>query len=251
MKHLALAICPLLLLLGCNSKSNSQENSMTNKEENTEEIKEQESPQEVTLSFKNIEIGREINKISSSCFKSDKKIEIKSFELIPNFVCSVERLQKSFYTSVVAGFNNNKYIGKVLVYTEKRGKTISKIVYYVPITSYNTYPDIYTLYEDKYGKPTTEKTINDTPFETIISTWIFAKNMRLTIAKREYTGETYGPFQEIARIGKMKNCVEVIYYDYSTQIQENKIKLEAKEKAEKERLKKIETRKQEKDKQDI
>lgn len=75
--------------------------------------------------------------------------------------------------------------------------------------------------------------------------------MRLTIAKREYTGESYGPFQEIARIEEMKNCVEVIYYDYSVQIQENKIKLEAKKKAEKDRLKKIEIRKQEKDKQDI
>lgn len=75
MKHFALAICYLLLLLGCNSKSDNQENSKTNKEEKTEEIKEQKSPQEVTLSFKNIEIGREINKIRSSCFKSDKKIE--------------------------------------------------------------------------------------------------------------------------------------------------------------------------------
>lgn len=251
MKHLALAICSLLLLFGCNSKSDKQEHSMTNKEEKIEEITKQKSPQKVTLSFKNIEIGREINKISSSCFKSDKKIEIKSFELIPNFVCSVERLQKSFYTSIVAGYDNNKYMGKVLVYTEEGGKTISKVVYYVPITSYNTYPDIYTLYEDKYGKPTTQKTINNTPFETINSTWIFANNMRLTIAKREYTGESYGPFQEIARIGKMKNCVEVIYYDYSVQIQENKIKLKAKKKAEKARLKKIEIRKQEKDKQDI
>ena len=96
MKHLALAICPLLLLFGCNSKSDRLEHSMTNKEEKIEEIKKQKSPQKVTLSFKNIEIGREIDKISSSCFKSDKKIEIKNFELIPNFVCSVERLQKSF-----------------------------------------------------------------------------------------------------------------------------------------------------------
>lgn len=251
MKHLTLAICSLLLLFGCNSKNDRLEHSMTNKEKKIEKITKQKSPQKVTLSFKNIEIGKEINKISSSCFKSDKKIEIKGFELIPNFVCSVERLQKSFYTSIVAGYNNNKYMGKVLVYTEEGGKTISKVVYYVPITSDNTYPDIYTLYEDKYGKPTTQKTISSIPFETINSTWIFANNMRLTIAKREYTGESYGPFQEIARIGKMKNCVEVIYYDYSVQIQENKIKLEAKKKAETERLKKIEIRKQEKDKQDI
>ena len=76
MKHLALAICSLLLLFGCNSKSDRLEHSMTNKEE---KITKQKSPQKVTLSFKNIEIGKEINKISSSCFKSDKKIEIKSF----------------------------------------------------------------------------------------------------------------------------------------------------------------------------
>ena len=174
MKHLTLAICSLLLLFGCNSKNDRLEHSMTNKEKKIEKITKQKSPQKVTLSFKNIEIGKEINKISSSCFKSDKKIEIKGFELIPNFVCSVERLQKSFYTSIVAGYNNNKYMGKVLVYTEEGGKTISKVVYYVPITSDNTYPDIYTLYEDKYGKPTTRKTISSIPFETINSTSILS-----------------------------------------------------------------------------
>lgn len=67
------------------------------------------------------------------------------------------KITKNVFASIVAGYDNNKYTGKVLVYTEKGKKEVTKIVYYVPITSYNTYPDIYTLYEDKYGKPTTDK----------------------------------------------------------------------------------------------
>ena len=75
--------------------------------------------------------------------------------------------------------------------------------------------------------------------------------MRLTIAKREYTGDSYGPFQEIARIGRMKDCVEVVYCDYSLQIKENKIMAEAKRKAIEEREKKNELAKKEKERQDI
>lgn len=251
MRKIAFIVCIVLMFSACNNtKSNKAENE-TNNVRKTEQKEVTASLKEVTLSFKDIEIGKNIDKINSSCFKNDGKIKIKSFELISDFVCSAEKLQKTFFASIVAGYDNNKYTGKVLVYTEKGKKEVTKIVYYVPITSYNTYPDIYTLYEDKYGNPTTDKKVLQTPFEKNFSTWVFANNMRLTIAKREYTGDSYGPFQEIARIGRMKDCVEVVYCDYSLQIKENKIKAEAKRKAIEEREKKNELAKKEKERQDI
>lgn len=157
MRKIAFIVCIVLMFSACNNtKSNKAENE-TNNVRKTEQKEVSASLKEVTLSFKDIEIGKNIDKINSSCFKNDGKIKIKSFELISDFVCSAEKLQKTFFASIVAGYDNNKYTGKVLVYTEKGKKEVTKIVYYVPITSYNTYPDIYTLYEDKYGKPTTDK----------------------------------------------------------------------------------------------
>ena len=101
MRKIAFIVCIVLMFSACNNtKSNKAENE-TNNVRKTEQKEVTASLKEVTLSFKDIEIGKNIDKINSSCFKNDGKIKIKSFELISDFVCSAEKLQKTFFASKI------------------------------------------------------------------------------------------------------------------------------------------------------
>lgn len=224
MKHFALIISSFLLFTACNNASKSENK---NKSQQTEQKKEEAPLKDITLSFNGIEVGKSIKDIDKSCFTSKVSKNIKSFELIPDFVCSIEKLEKTFYKSIIEGHKNREYVGKVLVYTEKGTDIISKIVYYIPDEGEFTYYDIFDMYMEKYGRIDTNQTFKSMPFETNIYTWKFANNKRIALARRKYIGESYGPYREIARVGIMKNCIEVIYYNCSVQEKGKKIDSEA------------------------
>lgn len=243
MKHFALILSSFLLLTACNNASKSDNK---NKPQQTEQKKD--APlKEVTLSFNGIEVGKSIKEIDKSCFTSQVSKNIKSLELIPNFVCSIEKLEKTFYKTIIEGHKNREYVGKVLVYTEKGTDVISKIVYYIPEYSNILYYDIIDLYTGKYGPMNDSKSFTSIPFKTDTYTWKFANNKRLTIATRKYVGESYGPYSEIARIGIMKNCVEVIYYDYSVQAKGKKMDSEARKKATEKKNKEMQQKREQQD----
>ena len=77
MRKIAFIVCIVLMFSACNNtKSNKAENE-TNNVRKTEQKEVSASLKEVTLSFKDIEIGKNIDKINSSCFKNDGKIKRK------------------------------------------------------------------------------------------------------------------------------------------------------------------------------
>lgn len=200
MKYLLIFLGAMLCLMSC---------SPTQKK-NTEE---ENSKRNVTLSFNNITIGADTASIDSSCFENELN-ELFDYNCDPegamkNLLTETEQEYKCFNTTLAI---NNKTKVPLFVNVYEEGGKISKILCVVSGNEY--YSDILSLYEQKYGEPSSSGDIeqDSQAFRLCSYKWEFMNNLGIFIQSLDFTG-SYFDYGDLAITAQKFECVVIAYCD--------------------------------------